>query len=83
MTEWKSIRIPKDDFEHHNEKRQELGLTWAEYIASMEPDLPSLEPEEWVVNFDPDDIRGFPVNYDRIREIVREETRQVLEEVAR
>jgi hypothetical protein len=32
MSDWKTIRIPEDDFERHNEKRQELGLTWAEYI---------------------------------------------------
>lgn len=30
--DWKTIRIPPEDFKTHNEKRKELDLTWAEYI---------------------------------------------------
>jgi hypothetical protein len=32
MVDWKTIRIPEDDFKRHNKQRKELGLTWAEYI---------------------------------------------------
>lgn len=36
-----TIRIPRDKFDHHNERRKELGLTWAEYIDGEEPDAPA------------------------------------------
>lgn len=33
-----TIKIPRDDFERHNEHRKTLGLTWAEYMDGVEPD---------------------------------------------
>jgi len=27
-----TIRIPRDEYEKHNQKRKEMGLTWAEYM---------------------------------------------------
>lgn len=27
-----TIKIPRDEFERHNEKRQAAGLTWEEYL---------------------------------------------------
>jgi len=33
-----TIKIPKDEKEKHNERRQDLGLTWAEYIDGNAPD---------------------------------------------
>lgn len=27
-----TIRIPREDFDRHNERRKELGLEWVEYL---------------------------------------------------
>lgn len=27
-----TIKIPRDDFERHNERRKDASLTWAEYL---------------------------------------------------
>lgn len=35
----KTIKLPEDDYERHNARRQEMGLTWAEYIDGKSPDL--------------------------------------------
>lgn len=43
MTEYGTIKIPVDEYTKHNERRKDLGLTWAEYIDGQAPDLP--EPE--------------------------------------
>lgn len=32
MTEYGTIRIPKPAYEHHNEIRKEIGLTWEQYL---------------------------------------------------
>lgn len=64
MTDWRTIRIPEDDFEEHRELKEQLGLDWAEYIAGQSPEHKL-------------------VDYAHVREIVREETREALEEMAR
>ena len=33
-----TIKIPEEDFEHHNERRKELGQTWTEYLDGQAPD---------------------------------------------
>lgn len=40
MSDKGTIRIPRDKFDHHNQRRKELGLTWAEYIDGEAPDVP-------------------------------------------
>lgn len=35
----KTIKLPEEDYERHNERRQELGLTWLEYIDGEAPEL--------------------------------------------
>lgn len=35
----KTIKLPEEEYERHNERRQELGLTWAEYIDGQSPEL--------------------------------------------
>lgn len=35
--EWKTIRIPEEDFDEHNKRRKDLGVTWAEYIEGVAP----------------------------------------------
>jgi len=34
-----TIKIPRDDFERHNEQRKKYGQTWAEYINGVAPDV--------------------------------------------
>lgn len=39
MSERKNIKLAADDYERHNARRKEMGLTWAEYIDGQAPDL--------------------------------------------
>jgi hypothetical protein len=39
MTDYGTIRIPREEYERHNERRQEMGLTWAAYIDGEAPAL--------------------------------------------
>jgi len=32
MSKYGTIKIPRDEYEKHNEKRKAAGLTWAEYL---------------------------------------------------
>jgi len=41
MTDYGTIKIPQPAYEHHNERRQDLGLTWEQYINGQEPDAPA------------------------------------------
>jgi hypothetical protein len=34
-----NIKLPRDVYERHNERRQKLGMTWAEYLDADSPDL--------------------------------------------
>jgi hypothetical protein len=34
-----TIKIPRDDFEEHNERRKQFGQSWAEYINGAAPDV--------------------------------------------
>lgn len=38
MTDYGTIKIPRDDYQRHNERRKELGQSWAEYIDGQAPD---------------------------------------------
>lgn len=38
----KNIKLPADEYEKHNERRQELGLTWAEYIDGQTTELETM-----------------------------------------
>lgn len=38
MSDKGTIRIPRDKFEEHNERRKEMGLTWVEYIDGEAPE---------------------------------------------
>lgn len=76
MADYGTIKLPREDYERHNERRKDLGVTWAEYIDGEAPDMVgNLEPfggEVPEMNAD--------VDYDHIREIVREETRNAIAE---
>lgn len=34
-----NIKVGRDFYEKHNERRQELGLTWEEYIEGESPEI--------------------------------------------
>lgn len=34
-----TIKLPEGQYEKHNEQRQKMGLTWAEYIDGQAPEL--------------------------------------------
>lgn len=34
-----TIKIPREDFERHNERRKGLGQSWAEYIDGNAPEI--------------------------------------------
>lgn len=35
----KTLKLPEEEYQKHNERRKEMGLTWAEYIDGQSPDL--------------------------------------------
>lgn len=43
MTDYSTIKIPTEDFTEHNERREELSVTWAEYIDGQAPEPPVVE----------------------------------------
>lgn len=34
----KTLKLPEDEYDRHNERRKELGLSWAEYINGQAPE---------------------------------------------
>jgi len=53
-----TIKVPKEVKERHNERRKELGATWAEYLDALAPESPGEFSDAQEA---------------RVREIVREE----------
>ena len=41
MTDYGTIKVPREEYERHNDQRKDLGLTWAEYIDGQAPDAQS------------------------------------------
>lgn len=39
MADRKQIKLPEEEFEKHNERRESYGLTWAEYVDGEAPEL--------------------------------------------
>jgi len=35
----RTIKLPEEEYERHNERRKNMGLTWAEHIDGQAPDL--------------------------------------------
>lgn len=46
MSDRTSIVIPREDFERHNARRNELGLTWVEYLDGEAPDFGTLDEDD-------------------------------------
>ena len=42
MTDKGTIKIPREDFERHNERRKDLGLEWREYIDGQAPEIETI-----------------------------------------
>ena len=38
-----NIKVSREFYENHNERRKELGLTWEGYIESQAPDMPDID----------------------------------------
>lgn len=34
-----TIKLPEEQYEKHNERRKEMGLSWSEYIDGQSPQL--------------------------------------------
>lgn len=43
MSDYGTIKLPREEFEKHNTRRQEMGLSWAEYIDGQAPDPPDVD----------------------------------------
>lgn len=39
MSKRKTLKLPKEEYEKHNERRKQMGLTWVEYIDGQSPEL--------------------------------------------
>ena len=39
MTDYGTIKLPREAYETHNERRQEMGLTWEDYINGQAPEV--------------------------------------------
>lgn len=37
MTDYGTIKLPRDEYEQHNERRKDMGLTWSEYVNGEAP----------------------------------------------
>ena len=38
-----TIKIPRDKYERHNERRKDFGVTWAEYVDGQAPTAPAVD----------------------------------------
>ena len=43
MSDRANIKVGREFYENHNERRKDLGLTWEEYIESQAPETPSVD----------------------------------------
>ena len=50
MTEYGTIKIPEPAYDYHNERRQEMGVTWEQYINGNAPDRPEAADTQAVVD---------------------------------
>jgi len=41
MTDYGTIKLPRMDYERHNQARKDLNMTWAEYIDGQAPEVPN------------------------------------------
>lgn len=41
MGDYGTIKIDRREYEKHNERRKEMGLSWLEYIEGQAPEIPN------------------------------------------
>lgn len=46
MPDRKTVKLPEDDFERHRERKEQLGLSWPEYIDGQTPEVKPLSEED-------------------------------------
>jgi hypothetical protein len=46
MSDRTSIVIPRDVFERHNERRQDMRMTWVEYLNEGAPDRDAVDEDD-------------------------------------
>jgi len=46
MSDRANIKVGREFYENHNERRKELGLSWEGYIDSQAPNTPTVEISE-------------------------------------
>ena len=37
-----NIKLPREDYERHKTRKDELGMTWSEYLDAQAPDLEAI-----------------------------------------
>lgn len=65
MADRANIKVSREFYEKHNERREEMGRTWEEYIDGQAPELD--------VGLDEGEMRE--IVRDEVRAILREELR--------
>lgn len=43
MTDRANIKLPREKYERHRERKEKLGVSWAEYIDGQAPEQPDVE----------------------------------------
>ena len=69
-----SINIPREDYERHKPRKEELGLTWAEYIDGQAPDLIAKVSDALAEAAETDD----GLAYDAVKQAAREGVEEAL-----
>jgi hypothetical protein len=39
MTDYGTIKLPRDEYEQHNDCRKDMNLTWSEYVNGEAPEI--------------------------------------------
>lgn len=58
MTDYKAIKIPAEDFERHKKRKEELGLSWSEYVDGQAPELGADVDEREIAKMVTTDLEG-------------------------
>lgn len=46
MTDRKTIKLPAAEYNRHNQRRKDRGLSWAEYIDGQAPEFDTLDRDD-------------------------------------
>lgn len=79
--EYGNIKIPQSEFDKHNARRKDMGLSWSEYVNTHAPEY--VEREALWREIVREETRRAMTDYAVAESTVREAVREALEEVAR